>query len=165
MSFVPRANNKLTRTPVLSLSTPRDKRVLKVVDREELIASWQQSALGALDEIELRRREGSLTPRDWKDLSIAAGVSTEKTFLSAGQPTEIIGNLHAHRHEIGPLMARIARAIGPQREPVARIDSQAAKIACDNARIVTDDARIVTTTPALSPNDAALTVIDAARNP
>ena len=139
----PRANNKLTRAPVLSLSMPRDKRVLKVVDREELIASWQQSALGALDEIELRRREGSLTPRDWKDLSIAAGVSTEKTFLSAGQPTEIIGNLHAHRHEIGPLMARIAKAIGPVTSPHSL------------------GQKITQFSPSGSPGDASLTVIDA----
>ena len=113
-----RANNRLTRAPVLNLSVPRDKRRLTIVDREELVSMWQQSALGALDEIELRRREGTLTPQDWKNLSVAGAVSTEKTFLAAGQPTEIVANLHAHRHDLGPLMDRLQATLrGAARVP------------------------------------------------
>ena len=95
---------------VLSLATPRDKRGLRIIDRDELVALWQQSALGVLDEIELRRREGTLTPRDWKDLTIAGGVSTEKALLAAGQPTEIVANLHAHRHDLGPIADKLNSA-------------------------------------------------------
>ena len=63
-----------------------------------------------LDEIELRQREGTLSPRDGKDLAIRGGIATEKALLAAGQPTEIVANVHAHRHEIGPLMDRLAQA-------------------------------------------------------
>ena len=102
-----KANNQLTRAPLLNLSKPRDKRGLQHIDRDDLVASWQQVAYGALDEIELRQREGTLSPRDGKDLAIRGGIATEKALLAAGQPTEIVANVHAHRHEIGPLMERL----------------------------------------------------------
>src|SRR3990167_5067156 len=105
-----KANNALTRAPLLNLSKPRDKRGLQHIDRDDLVASWQQVAYGALDEIELRQREGTLTPIDGKDLAIRGGIATEKALLAAGQPTEIVANVHAHRHEIGPLMDRLAQA-------------------------------------------------------
>lgn len=106
----PSTNNKLARAPQLNLAVPRRKDALTAIDRDELVAGWQQSALGVLDEIELRRREGTLTPRDWKDLTIAGGVSTEKALLAAGQPTEIVANMHAHRHDVSPLMDKLAAA-------------------------------------------------------
>lgn len=106
-----RPSNKLVRAPQLNLAIPRRKDALTAIDRDELVAGWQQSALGVLDEIELRRREGTLTPRDWKDLTIAGGVSTEKALLAAGQPTEIVANMHAHRHEVSAaLMDKLAVA-------------------------------------------------------
>ena len=105
-----KANNQLTRAPLLNLSKPRDKRGLQHIDRDDLVASWQQVAYGALDEIELRQREGTLSPRDGKDLAIRGGIATEKALLAAGQPTEIGANVHVHRHEIGPLMDRLAQA-------------------------------------------------------
>ena len=108
-----RMNNSLLRAPVLNLSKPRDKRILNVIDREGLVAAWQQQAFAALDEMELRQREGTLTPRDGKDLAIKGGICTEKALLAAGQPTEVIGHLHAHRAEIGPLMDRLVSALGP----------------------------------------------------
>ena len=113
MSFIPRANNKLTRAPVLNLSKPRDKRPLTVIDREGLVAAWQQQAFAALDEMELRQREGTLTPRDGKDLAIKGGICTEKALLAAGQPTEVIGHVSAHRRELGPLLDRLVIALGP----------------------------------------------------
>lgn len=116
----PRPNNKLTRAPVLNLSKPRPLADLKVLDREGLLAGWQQQAFAALDEMELRQREGTLTPRDKKDLSIAGGIATEKALLAAEQPTEIVANLHAHRHEVGPLLERLARVmnVSPVLRPV-----------------------------------------------
>ncbi len=107
-----KVNNQLTRAPVLNLSKPRDKRVLAVIDRDGLVAAWQQQAFAALDEMELRQREGTLTPRDAKDLAIKGGICTEKALLAAGQPTEVIGHVHAYRHELGPLIQRLANALG-----------------------------------------------------
>lgn len=107
-----RPNNALTRAPVLNLSKPRDKRMLMVIQRDELIASWQQQAFAALDEMELRQREGTLTPRDGKDLAIKGGICTEKALLAAGEPTATITNLHLHRHEISDVVDKLARALG-----------------------------------------------------
>ena len=106
-------NNHLTRSPVLNLSKPRDKRPLTIIDRDGLVAAWQQQAFAALDEMELRQREGTLTPRDAKDLAIKGGICTEKALLAAGQPTEVIGHVHAYRHELGPLIQRLAKVLGP----------------------------------------------------
>ena len=139
-------SNKLTRAPVLNLSKPRDKRPLTVIDREGLVAAWQQQAFAALDEMELRQREGTLTPRDGKDLAIKGGICTEKALLAAGQPTEVIGHVHAHRHELGALMDRLVTALGP----VSRLDSRLAKS--------------VILTHSASANDASPSPTDAASN-
>ena len=108
-----RPNNSLLRAPILNLSKPRDKRPLTVIDREGLVTAWQQQAFAALDEMELRQREGTLTPRDAKALAIKGGICTEKALLAAGQPTEVIGHVHAHRHEMSGLMDRLVSALGP----------------------------------------------------
>lgn len=94
-------------SPDLVLAKPRAKENLTEFQRQELLTGWQQSALGTLDEIELRRRAGTLTPRDWKDLTIAGGVSTEKVLLISGQPTSITANLHAVRVDLLPLMDKL----------------------------------------------------------
>lgn len=118
-------NNYLIRAPVLNLSKPRPLAGLEVIDRDGLTAAWQQRAFAALDEMELRQREGTLTPRDSKDLAIAGGICTEKALLAAGQPTEIVANLHAHRHELGPLMDRLAQVmrVSPMVRPAVNLPS------------------------------------------
>ena len=69
---------------------------------------WSTNALGIQQRLdEAIARDDASASQKW---AIAAGISTEKVLLMKGRPTEIIANLHAHRHELSPLMDKLASA-------------------------------------------------------
>ena len=43
--------------------------------------------------------------------ALAGAISTDKILVLKGRPTEIVGHVHAHRHDIGSLMDRLARVV------------------------------------------------------
>ena len=51
--------------------------------------------------------------------ALAGAISTDKLLVLKGRPTEIIGHLHAHRHDHGAIMDKLARALGVGKEPAA----------------------------------------------
>ena len=69
---------------------------------------WSRNALG----LQQRLRESieandALNAVRW---ATAGGISTDKTLLLKGRPTEIVANLHAHRHELVDVMDKLAIA-------------------------------------------------------
>jgi hypothetical protein len=69
---------------------------------------WSTNALSIQQRLsESVERDDASAAQKW---AIAAGISTEKVLLMKGRPTEIIANLHAHRHELSPLMDKLASA-------------------------------------------------------
>ena len=44
--------------------------------------------------------------------ALAGAISTDKLLVLKGRPTEIIGHLHAHRHDHGSIMNKLAGALG-----------------------------------------------------
>ncbi len=56
--------------------------------------------------------------------ALAGAISTDKILVLKGRPTDIVGHVHAHRHDLGDVMDKLARAVrtrglGPVMEPVA----------------------------------------------
>lgn len=69
---------------------------------------WSRNALGVQQRFsEAVERDDASAAQKW---AIAAGISTEKVLLMKGRPTEIVANLHAHRHEISDVMDKLAVA-------------------------------------------------------
>ncbi len=69
---------------------------------------WSRNALGVQQRFgEAIARDDAQAAQKW---AIAAGISTEKVLLMKGRPTEIVANLHAHRHELGDVMDKLAIA-------------------------------------------------------
>ena len=50
-----------------------------------------------------------------------AGVATDKVNALKGRPAEIIGHVHAHRHELMPLMDKLSTALRGADERVASV--------------------------------------------
>jgi len=74
----------------------------------ELEHKWSHNALTAQERLtQAIDRDDALNAERWAK---TAGISTEKTLLMKGRPTEIVANLHAHRHEIGDVMDKLAVA-------------------------------------------------------
>jgi hypothetical protein len=69
---------------------------------------WSVNALGVQQRFaEAIDRDDAASAQKW---AIAAGISTEKVLLMKGRPTEIVANLHAHRHELSQVMDKLASA-------------------------------------------------------
>ena len=47
-------------------------------------------------------------------------MTTDKLLVFAGRPTQIVANLHAHRHELGDIAAKLAIAASVQQRHVQR---------------------------------------------
>ena len=47
--------------------------------------------------------------------ALASAISTDKVLVLKGRPTEIVGHVHQHRHELGKVMDKLANALRPDR--------------------------------------------------
>ncbi len=56
--------------------------------------------------------------------ALAGAISTDKILVLKGRPTEIVGHMHAHRHDLGAVMDKLSRALWPAlaEEPVIHPD-------------------------------------------
>ena len=98
--------------PKLELATlkpPTQAQIATVTDGLEY--KWSHNALAIQDRLTQAVELGQAA--DAQKWAIAGGISTEKVLLLKGRPTEITGHVHAHRHDIGPLMDRLAHALRP----------------------------------------------------
>ena len=69
---------------------------------------WSVNALGVQQRFaEAVERDDAAAAQKW---AIAGGISTEKVLLMKGRPTEIVGNLHLHRHDMSQVMDKLAQA-------------------------------------------------------
>ena len=84
----------------------------------ELEQRWSINALSVQQRLhEAVERDDAASAQKW---AIAGGISTEKVLLMKGRPTEIVANLHAHRHELGDIAAKLAIAASVQARHVQR---------------------------------------------
>lgn len=89
--------------PLAHVSSEAIQQVLPALDER-----WSRNALGVQQRFsEAIERDDASAAQKW---AIAAGISTEKVLLMRGRPTEIVANLHAHRHELGDVMDKLATA-------------------------------------------------------
>ena len=101
-SFIPAVS------PTTHLKPPTPAQIGAVTDVLE--HRWSHNALAIQDRLTEAVDLGLAS--DAQKWAIAGGISTEKVLLLKGRPTEITGHIHAHRHELGPLMDKLARSIG-----------------------------------------------------
>ena len=52
--------------------------------------------------------------------ALAGAISTDKILVLKGRPTDIIGHVHAHRHDLSTVMDKLATALRPALAPVIR---------------------------------------------
>jgi hypothetical protein len=96
----------LVPTPAQPVAKPTSDEVAGVLGGLE--HRWSVNALGVQQRFaEAIDRDDAASAQKW---AIAAGISTEKVLLMKGRPTEIVANLHAHRHELGAVMDKLASA-------------------------------------------------------
>ena len=94
--------------PETRLKPPTPAQIGAVTDVLE--HRWSYNALAIQDRLTEAVDLGLAS--DAQKWAIAGGISTEKVLLLKGRPTEITGHIHAHRHELAPLMDKLARSIG-----------------------------------------------------
>ncbi len=105
-----------TRTESIALVPATRAQVANVLP--ELEQRWSVNALGVQERLtQAVERDDAQAAQKW---AIAGGISTEKVLLMKGRPTEIIANLHAHRHELGDIAAKLAIAASVQQRHVQR---------------------------------------------
>lgn len=74
----------------------------------ELDEKWSRNALAIQERLtQAIDRDDAAAAQKW---SISAGIASEKTLLMKGRPTEIVANLHAHRHDLSDVMEKMAKA-------------------------------------------------------
>ena len=94
--------------PSPSLTPPTPAQITHVLDGLE--HKWSENALSIQDRLtQAVHSNDAASAQKW---AIAGGISTEKVLLMKGRPTEILGHLHAHRHELGPMVGKLAQALG-----------------------------------------------------
>lgn len=76
------------------------------VVKDLLLTAW--SANAELLQTRLHEAATDSEHNAAKSWAIAAGIATEKTLLLAGQPTQLVGHLHAHRHDLSDIIDKLA---------------------------------------------------------
>jgi len=67
---------------------------------------WQTNAMRLQDRLRDATQAGEHNAaRCW---AIAGGIATEKSLLLAGQPTQLVAHLHAHRHDLAGIIDKLA---------------------------------------------------------
>ena len=115
-----------------ALTTPTPAQLGAVMDGLE--HTWSENALLVQQRLyHAIERDDHNAASKW---ALAGAIATDKLLVLKGRPTEIIGHLHAHRHDHGAIMDKLARALNvsvthdvsatvkepallPAREPVA----------------------------------------------
>ena len=99
------------------LSSPTVAQIEAVTDVLE--HRWSSNALMVQDRLtHAIERDDHNAAAKW---ALAGGISTDKVLILKGRPTDIVGHVHAVRHEIGPLMDRLARVLRPELRPVTDV--------------------------------------------
>ncbi len=75
---------------------------LRALRKDFWLGAWQWIALKAFE-----RLNGDLTAKEFRDISVAMGVATDKTLLLAGMPTQIIVGVHEHRLQLPALLDKM----------------------------------------------------------
>lgn len=102
----------LTKQPV-RLIPPTPAQIETVTDVLEY--RWASNAIMVQDRYtQAIERDDHNAASKW---ALAGAISTDKILVLKGRPTEITGHLHAHRHDIGPLMNKLASALRPVARP------------------------------------------------
>lgn len=103
-------------------STVRDilKRVdplvqeFKVFKRDEMLTAHQHAFFDAYEDLMRRSEKGDTVPfkpGERRDLSVSMGIHAQRSMELAGHPVVSLSyNVHEHRHELGPLMEKMAVA-------------------------------------------------------
>ena len=100
-----------------ALRPPTQAQIATVTDGLEY--KWSHNALAIQDRLTQAVEYGDASAaQKW---AIAGGISTEKVLLMKGRPTELVGHVHAHRHELGDVMDKLARALRPATISVAPV--------------------------------------------
>lgn len=134
-----------------ALRPPTQAQIATVTDGLEY--KWSHNALAIQDRLTQAVELGQAA--DAQKWAIAGGISTEKVLLLKGRPTEITGHFHAHRHELGPLMDRLAQLVRPSMASVSVTPVTHSHAVGQNARV------IITQSPG---HDALPSPTDAASN-
>ncbi len=92
-----------------TLRPPTPAQIATVTDGLEY--KWSSNALAIQDRLTQAVECGHAA--DAQKWAIAGGISTEKVLLLKGRPTELIAHVHAHRHELGSVIEKMARALRP----------------------------------------------------
>ena len=87
--------------------------------------------------------------------ALAGAISTDKILVLKGRPTDIVGHVHAHRHDLGDVMEKLASALRPSRTIHAKLDTVGEPVASPHldSVIITQLASSNDALP--SPGDAA----------
>lgn len=105
-----------------ALRPPTQAQIATVTDGLEY--KWSHNALAIQDRLTQAVEYGDASAaQKW---AIAGGISTEKVLLMKGRPTELVGHIHAHRHDLGDVMEKLSRALRPATisvAPVVHLDS------------------------------------------
>ena len=95
-----------TKPSITALVPPTPDQVKHVVS--ELDQRWSRTALKALDRFEQAVDAGDgLQSKYW---GVSAGISTEKTLLIRGVPTQVVTNIHEVRVSMPEIMEKLAIA-------------------------------------------------------
>ena len=143
--------------PLTPLKAPTQADIAQVTDILE--NRWSRSAMLVLD-----RYEQSIWRNDHNAAykwALAGAINTDKILVLKGRPTDIVGHLHAHRHEMSDVMDKLAGAL---RGPVPRgtLPPQLSESSMTQPIVpVIDSAIVGQNVPLDSANDAVLTGHDA----
>ncbi len=92
------------------------------LDDQALREKWESATEKALRN--LAEALNGTKDRLSKDAALTAAICTDKVLLLQGRPTQIVANLHQHRHELGDLVGRLTAISGQIQavKPVEVID-------------------------------------------
>ncbi len=76
---------------------------LRALRKDFWLGAWQWVAMHAFERI----NADGVTAKEFRDLSVAMGVATDKTLLLAGMPTQIIVGVHEHRLQLPELLDKM----------------------------------------------------------
>src|SRR3990167_10508961 len=111
-SYEPRHPHTPARLPA-----PTPAQITAVTDILE--HRWSSNALMVQDRYtQAIERDDHNAASKW---ALAGAISTDKILVLKGRPTDIIGHVHAHRHDLSAVMDKLATALRPARDiPVIR---------------------------------------------
>ena len=99
--------------PILPVTRAQVVNVLENVEKK-----WAENAYGLQQRLSEAIADGD--HRAAQAWTWCNGVTTDKLFAYAGRPTQIVANLHAHRHELSDIAAKLAIAASVQQRHVLR---------------------------------------------